>query len=202
MSPLRKIVITSLTFVVLCLGSVSPAVADPVAIGTWYEFSFTGPGAQARGCFPADPLGVGCGPSSGTPTTFAPAPPWTFTAPAGGATFTVTDAFLIGDAFNVLDFGVLIGSTPTVAAVGNCGSDPVPCLANPAVSSGVFNLAAGAHSITIVARVAPFGSGAAYFRVDGGGGPAIPEPATMVLLGTGLAGVGAIVRKRRKANKG
>ncbi len=40
------------------------------------------------------------------------------------------------------------------------------------------------------------------FEFTPGGVVVIPEPAAIVLLGTGLAGVGAIVRKRRKANKG
>ena len=33
------------------------------------------------------------------------------------------------------------------------------------------------------------------------GATATPEPATMILLGTGLAGIGASVRKRRSAKR-
>jgi hypothetical protein len=79
---------------------------------------------------------------------------------------TVTDANIIGDSFDVFDFGVLIASTPSVLPGGDCPNDPVPCFADPRVSHGVFSLAPGAHSIVIFARDSPFLAGAAYFRVD------------------------------------
>jgi hypothetical protein len=167
------------------------ADAGPIGLGTWYEFAFGGPGSAATGCSPADPAGPGCSPSSGTPTVFADAPPWTFMAPASGATLTVTDAFLIGDQFSVFDFGGIVGSTSVVPAAGSCGDDPAGCLG--VASSGVFALAPGAHSLTITATVSPFGSGAAYFRVDPA---ATPEPGILLLLGAGFAGLGFIRRLR------
>ena len=94
------------------------------------------------------------------------APPWTFTVPSDGATLTVTDAFQAGDTFQVMDNGNPIGGTSAVPTSGSCGSDPVPCLADPSVSHGVFNLGPGAHSLTIKMLASPFNTGAAYFRID------------------------------------
>jgi hypothetical protein len=144
------------------------APAGPIAVGgPWNEFSFMGAGSFAKGCAPADPGGAGCAPSSSGDSHFAGAPPWTFTAPSDGLTLTVTDAFLKGDSFEVLDMGVPIGTTSAVPTSStSCGSDPVSCLADPTVSHGVFNLGPGAHSITIRTVTSPFGAGAAYFRVD------------------------------------
>jgi len=144
------------------------APAGPIAPGgPWNEFSFTGVGIFAKGCAPADPAGSGCVPSSAGNSHFVGAPPWTFVAPSDGATLTVTDAFQKGDTFEVLDVGNPIGGTSAVPVnPASCGSDPVPCLADPTMSHGVFNLGPGMHSITIRPLTSPFGEGAAYFRVD------------------------------------
>src|SRR5205807_246059 len=83
----------------------------------------------ATGCDPADPAGPFCIPSSGTPTEFLDAPPWTFVAPAAGALLTVTDAFLAGDRFQVFDFGASLGLTSAPVGNADCGDDPIPCLA-------------------------------------------------------------------------
>ena len=179
---------TKLILAALLVGALAvPLSAGPVAAGTWYEFAFGAAGVPATGC-------LSCVPSSGTPTVYADTPPWTF-ASTLPALLTVTDAFLYGDAFDVFDFGGLIGATPAVGAPGGgCGDDPALCLADPLSSHAVFILAAGAHSITITPNVSPWGGGAAYFKWD-----AVPEPGTYALFGLGLAVLAALRARARKA---
>ncbi len=99
---------------------VGASLMGPVPTGgPWIEFAFFGKGSSATGCSPADPAGPGCAPSSAGNSVFGSAPPWTFTAPAGGANLTVTDAFLRGDQFEIFDFGTSIGTLR-----GRCRSQP------------------------------------------------------------------------------
>ena len=144
---------------------VPSASADPVPVGgpvasvagLWQEFSFLGPGSFGDAC-------TGCTPSSAGNSEYAPDPPWTFfiVGPKAG-NLTVVDAFLIGDTFQVYDFGIPLGETSWVPAAGSCGSNPEDCLWT--ASTRVYSMAPGPHSITIQAVLSPFGSGAAYFRV-------------------------------------
>lgn len=174
------------------LGLAPVCSAGPIAANTWYEFAFTDVGVTATGCDPADPAGPFCIPSGGTPTQFLDAPPWTF---AGSATLTVTDAFSSGDRFEIFDFGVSIGLTspPAAVAVVDCGDDPVVCLATAGMSNASFALAAGPHSITIVATSSPGGGGAGYLRVAAA---VVSEPGSLALASLGLLGL-ALLRNRR-----
>jgi hypothetical protein len=183
-------------FVIGTFAIVAPSSsAGPIVVDTYYEFGFGDVGTPAIGCDPADPAGAFCLPSSGTPTTFLDAAPWTFTSGAAGSTLTVTDAFLSGDRFQIFDFGIPIGFTSAFVADVDCGDDPVPCLADPGMSHGSFALASGLHFIAISVTEGGFGSG--YLLLQDGGGPAVPEPATLVLLTTGAGA--ALYRRRRRS---
>src|SRR5262245_16133740 len=122
----------------LAFGAIAPARADVLPLSTWAEFSFTSAGTPATGCGQADPNGNFCVPSSGTPTEFLGAPPWTFTSSLPSF-LTVTDAFQAGDRFQIFDSGMLIGLTSMPSGNADCGDDPVPCLATPGISQGVFS---------------------------------------------------------------
>lgn len=165
------------------------AQAAPIVVDDplWYEFSFAGTGSDAT-------AGIGTIPSSGGNSQYAPDPFWTFTLGAGGGTLTVTDAFLNTDRFEIFDFLVSLGQTSAPGDGASCGDDPVPCLANPLSSSGVFALAAGDHSISI--RQTEGHGGGGYFRVDS---TPVPEPGTLVLLGGALVSLGA--RRLRRARR-
>ena len=45
-------------------------------------------------------------------------------------------------------------------------ADPAVAFTDPAYSHGTFALAAGGHSVGIVASTSPFGTGGAYYSVD------------------------------------
>jgi MYXO-CTERM domain-containing protein len=157
------------------LASAQPADAGAISPGTWYRFSFGGTDTFVDA---AD----------------GNASPWTFTAPAIGATFTVTDGFLHGDQFEVYDFDVSQGTTPAVAAdsLGTC-ADPDICVTDALYSSRGYFLGSGNHSITIRMANSPYGSGGAWFRWDEGGSR-VPTPAAFGLMALGL--VGAALRRR------
>ena len=142
-------------------GDEGVAGAVPVG-GLWQTISvLTGVGSFAKGCLPNDPGGAGCVLGAGAES--ATAPPWTF---SGATILKVTDAFAVGDRFEVFDNNVSIGSTSVpVGGSPGCGNDPDPCFADTNFSSGTFVLGAGAHSITIK-LIAGLSSGAYYFRVD------------------------------------
>ena len=156
----------------LLLGS-GRAYADLLP-GIWYEFGFDpNHSPLAAGCQPEDLGGVPCRPGIGSVNLGTP--PWTFTSPTL-VELTITDGFLSGDFFDLLDFGVLIGSTPAVAFGNSCGLDPNICVVDSEMSHNFFLLPAGDHSITIFVHPAQI-LGEGFFQFT-----PVPEPSTALLM--------------------
>ncbi len=112
------------------------------------------------------------------------------------ALFSITDAYIVGDQYFVYDFGSPILTTALFSGTA-FGDD---AFVDAAWTSGLYQggqviLAAGPHSLTVQGDGVGGLPAGFYDRLD-----SVPEPSTLLLLGSGLAGLGLWGRKKFKAN--
>lgn len=91
------------------------AVAGPISATGWYGFYWGGDGVA---------IGQDTG-AAITPISDPGASPWTFTL-TESTPFSVVDGFVIGDQFEVFNFGSSIGTSSTPAASGACSAHRGP----------------------------------------------------------------------------
>jgi len=158
--------------------------------------------------------------TSGSPT-LSGALKWTWTIDAW-VNVDITDFYVATDRYNVYDNDVLVGSllggTDWASIVGcngnpfdaSCGWVATPDLAwgNPFFAQGSFLFAPGTHSLAIEdvyiplqRSGTPFPDGTVAFRAADPPppDPVVPEPATLLLVSSGLACAGHLSRKRKHA---
>ena len=193
---LSKLILASLTFVVLCLGSATVARADTVAF-TGSRFNQSPPASPVGRCAPAFTLEINpiIGTSTGTSNfgAFTPTQSICVMPPAPLTNGLFTWAFASGDTLTGTYSGALTGVfNPAITSVLDVTENYV-ITGGTGLFAGATGNILGLGTVTFTPGILPF----ANINLNGTI-TTVPEPATMLLLSTGLAGVGAAIKKRRK----